>query len=89
MLLHLNNLIQSLWDGIMYFVQMLHKLHVFCNFALLSCEADSQLTSQALLRNTTGRNSPAGSRICDSVNGTLPTESVLSQSPNVFLKYGI
>lgn len=70
MLLHLNNLIQSLCDRVLYFVQMLHKLHMFCNFVVLSCEVDSKLTSQALLQNTTGRNSPAGSGICDSVNGT-------------------
>lgn len=29
MLLHLNNLILRLWDGIVHFEQMLHKLCVF------------------------------------------------------------
>lgn len=89
MLLHLNNLIQRLWDGIVHFEQMLHRLHVFSDVSVLSCEADFQLTSQAVLGNTTGSKSPAGSGICDSVSGTLPTESALSQGPHAFLECGI
>lgn len=85
----LSNLIQSLWVGIVYFEQMLHKLFVFWDVIVLSCEADFQLTSQEVLGNTTGSKSPAGSGICDSVSGTLPTESVLSQGPNAFLECGI
>lgn len=89
MLLHFNNRIQRLWDGIVYCEQMLHKLCVFCNVIVFSCEADFQLTSQAVLGNTTGSKSPTGSGICDTVSGTLPTESVLSQGPNAFLACGI
>lgn len=85
----LNNLIQSLWVGIVHFEQMLHKLCVFWDVIVLSCEADFQLTSQEVLGNTTGSKSPAGSGICDSVSGTLPTESVLSQGPNAFLECGL
>lgn len=35
MLLHLNNLIQSLWNGIVYFIQVLYKLHVVGNSVVL------------------------------------------------------
>lgn len=89
MLLHFSNLIQRLWDGLVHFEQMLQKLFVFWDVIVLSCEADFQPTSQEVLGNTTGTKSPAGSGICDSVSGTLPTESVLSQSPNAFLECGI
>lgn len=91
-LLHLHNFIQNLCDRIVFSRQTvflcLHKLYMFCSFVGVSCEVNSQRTSLSLLQNATSRNSSAGSGNCDSVNGTLPTESVLSQCPNAFLECG-